>query len=188
MTSARSILALSGLAALTLAGCGGAKPEGNEASETRAFTLASSAFGEGDELPPEFTCDGDGLSPPLRWANPPTGTKSYAVIMSDPDAPMGTFRHWGAYNIPAGRKLMKAGDGLPNAGRFNQVLNAKEERQYAPPCPPPGSGPHRYVFKVIALDTDMLELSSDSGVGALEEAARPRKLGEATLTATYARD
>lgn len=174
-----------GLAGIALASCGGGSREPE--APTAEFTIMSQAFSDGDEMPAEFTCDGDNISPPLRWVNAPKGSKSFALIMTDPDAPMGTFRHWGAYNIPAERRYVKAGDGLPNAAYFNQVLNSKDERQYLGPCPPPGSGPHRYVFKVIALDTPMLELSDDTKVGGLEEAASGRKLGEATLTLTYER-
>lgn len=173
------------IASLGLAACsgGGSEPE----PKTTEFTLMSQAFGDGDVMPAEFTCDGDNISPPLRWANPPKGTKSYALTMSDPDAPAGTFRHWGAYNIPADRRFVKAGDGLPNAGNFQQVLNGKEAREYFGPCPPAGSGPHRYVFKVIALDKADIELSPDTTVGGLEESASSRTLGEATLTLTYER-
>lgn len=176
---------ISTVAGLALASCSSGEREPEP--KTSEFTVMSQAFGDGDVMPAQFTCDGDDISPPLRWVNPPKGTKSYALTLSDPDAAMGTFRHWGAYNIPADRRYVKAGDGLPNAANFNQVLNSKEERQYMGPCPPPGSGPHRYVFKVIALGTANLELSPDTGVGGLEEAAGGHKLGEATLTLTYER-
>ena len=173
------------VAGLALASCSGGEREPE--AKPGVFTLLSQALDEGGAMPAEFTCDGDSLSPPLRWANPPAGTKSYALTLSDPDAPMGTYRHWGAYNIPADRRYVKAGDGLPNAAHFDQVLNSKEERQYLAPCPPPGSGPHRYRFKVIALSKDRIELSPDTRVGGLEEAAMNHKLGEAELVVTYER-
>lgn len=167
-----------------LASCGGTRDPEVKTSE---FVIMSSAFGDGDEMPAEFTCDGDTISPPLRWANTPDGTKSFAVTISDLDGPTGTYRHWGAYNIPADRRYMKAGDGLPSSGSFSQVLNSKGERQYEPPCPPAGDKPHRYKIKVFALSKPMLELSEDTTVGGLESAASGSSLGEAEMTVTYAR-
>ncbi|MEO6432624.1 MAG: YbhB/YbcL family Raf kinase inhibitor-like protein [Sphingomicrobium sp.] len=174
-----------GLAGLILTSCSGGSRESEPA--TSDFTVMSQAFSDGSVMPAEFTCDGADLSPPLRWVNAPKGTKSFALVMSDPDAPMGVFRHWGAFNIPAERRYVKAGDGLPNPAYFSQVRNSKDAQQYTGPCPAPGSGPHSYIFKVIALDKATIELSDDTSVGGLEEAIAGRKLGEATLTLTYER-
>src|SRR5690349_12006003 len=89
-----------------LAGCG-AKNE----AEMTAFMLKSSAFADGTSLPTEFTCDGADQSPPLEWSEPPGGTRSFALIVDDPDAPSGTFSHWAAFNIPATARDLAAGAG-----------------------------------------------------------------------------
>lgn len=174
-----------GLLMLGVTACGPRKREPEV--KPGVFALLSNAFQDGNELPRQFTCDGDGISPPMRWVNPPAGTKSYVLTLSDPDGPMGTYRHWGAYNIPVGRSGVGAGDGLPSSAAFDQVINSKEERQYLAPCPPPGGGAHHYVFKLIALGKPTLEIGDETGVGGLESAASGSKLGEATLTVTYER-
>ena len=75
------------------------------------FSLKSPAFGQGDRIPDKYTADGGDLSPPLEWSNPPAGTKSFALIVEDPDAPSGTFHHWGLYNIMGERTLLPEGVG-----------------------------------------------------------------------------
>jgi Raf kinase inhibitor-like YbhB/YbcL family protein len=170
-----------------LAACG-SEPAANEAAaDSSELRLVSSAFGDGDALPAQFTCDGDNISPPLEFRSVPAGTKSFVVTMDDPDAPSGTYRHWGAYNIPAYKPQLRAGAGLPSSGSAQQVVNSKGEQAYTGPCPPEGSGPHRYRFKLYALSKEQLELAPDEGVASLQTAASTHALGEATLTANYER-
>lgn len=165
-----------------LASCGAAK-EG----EMSSFMLKSDAFTEGQALPAQFTCDGEDQSPPLNWSEPPDGTKSFALIVDDPDAPSGTFRHWAAFNIPASARDMPAGAGSQAAGEIAQAKNDFGRLGYGGACPPPGHGPHHYRFKLFALDTDRLDLPADSTIEQVEAAAASHQIGRAELTGTYER-
>jgi Raf kinase inhibitor-like YbhB/YbcL family protein len=144
-----------------------------------AFTLTSPAFGEGASIPARFTCEGEDVPPPLRTSDPPDRTASYAVIMDDPDAPRGTFTHWLAYDIPA------EGSELETAGA-RTFPNDFGRQGYGGPCPPPGHGPHRYFFRLYALDVPSLGVRG-CGRGALEAALKPHTLGEASLMGRYER-
>jgi Raf kinase inhibitor-like YbhB/YbcL family protein len=116
--------------------------------------LTSTAFGEGDTIPKEFTADGKNVSPPLQWATPPEGTKSLVLICDDPDAPSGTWFHWVLYDLPAETRGLEQGvpvkDSLANGAR--QGFNGFGKTGYGGPAPPKGK-PHRYFFKLYALDT-----------------------------------
>ena len=114
----------------------------------------------------------------LQWSEPPAGTRSFALIVDDPDAPGGTFRHWGAYDIPASARSL--------GGEFAQAVNDFGKPGYGGPCPPRGHGPHRYRFKLLALDVDELNLSGPS-IAKLEAEAEKRQLGRAQLTGTFER-
>lgn len=121
--------------------------------EAMAFRIDSPAFQDQGEIPKKYTCDGEDLSPPLVWAEPPQGTKSFALIADDPDAPMGTWVHWVVYSIPS------ASSGLPEGVPKTEILSdgSRQGRTdfgdvgYGGPCPPPGRA-HRYFFKLYALD------------------------------------
>jgi len=167
------------IAALALmTGCGGAKE-----SEMAGFMLQSNAFDDGKTLPTEFTCDGDDKPPPLAWTDPPDGTRSFALVVDDPDAPNGTFRHWGAWNIPASENGLDEGQ----VDQFPQAINDFGRQGYGGACPPEGHGPHRYRFKLFALDTDKLDLPAGAKVLDVEKAASEHMLGRAELTGTYER-
>jgi len=118
-----------------------------------AFQLSSSAFAQGQPIPPQYTCRGKDVSPPLNWSDAPAGTQSFALICDDPDAPAGDWVHWLIYNLPAATHSLPEGvptDGqLPDGSR--QGLNGWGQTGYRGPCPP--SGTHRYFFKLYALDT-----------------------------------
>jgi len=114
--------------------------------------LKSQDFEEGAFIPSLFTCDGDDVSPELHWEDAPEGTKSFALSMTDPDAPIGTFIHWLVYSIAKDTTRIDR-NRLPAAAR--QVTNGFGREQYGGPCPP--SGTHRYYFRLYALDTDSLE-------------------------------
>jgi len=114
--------------------------------------LKSQDFEEGAFIPSLFTCDGDDVSPELHWEDAPEGTKSFALSMTDPDAPIGTFIHWLVYSIAKDITRIDR-NRLPAAAR--QVTNGFGREQYGGPCPP--SGTHRYYFRLYALDTDSLE-------------------------------
>lgn len=119
-----------------------------------SFTLYSNDFLPGDLIPPRFSCEGQDISPAINWGDPPPGTMSFALICDDPDAPGGTFVHWVFYRIP--NKVR----GLPqNVEKDPELSDGSRQGKndfgrigYGGPCPPPGHGPHRYFFKIYALD------------------------------------
>ena len=144
-----------------------------------AFTLTSPAFTDGASIPAQFTCEGSNVPPPLQVSDPPDRTASYAVIMDDPDAPRGTFTHWLAYDIPPG------GDELGIAAA-KTLQNDFGRQGYGGPCPPPSHGPHRYFFRLYALDVPSLAVRG-RGRGALEAALKLHTLGETHLMGRYER-
>lgn len=119
-----------------------------------ALDLRSPAFPGGGDVPVPYTCDGKDVSPPLRWSDPPAGTKAFALIVDDPDAPAGTWVHWVLYAIPAPARALPEGvpreETVPGVGA--QGVNDFRKVGYGGPCPPPGPA-HRYVFRLYALDT-----------------------------------
>ncbi|HEU4957124.1 MAG TPA: YbhB/YbcL family Raf kinase inhibitor-like protein [Sphingomicrobium sp.] len=165
-----------------LAGCG-AESE----AEMTGFLLKSSAFADGSALPTEFTCDGADQSPPLEWSEPPRGTKSFALIVDDPDAPSGTFSHWAAFNIPGTARDLAPGAGNQSEGMMIQAKNDFGKPGYGGACPPNGHGPHRYRFKLLALDVDRLDIPSDAKVKDVEAQAEAHLVARAELTGTYER-
>ncbi|MGA3081938.1 MAG: YbhB/YbcL family Raf kinase inhibitor-like protein [Terracidiphilus sp.] len=123
----------------------------------RAQTLAvTSSSLQGSRIPAEFTCSGAGISPQLAWSAPPKGTASFALIVSDPDAPGRTFVHWVLYDLPAATRALP--EGLPSEGQLadgaRQGRNDFGNLGYGGPCPP-GHAPHHYVFTVYALDAKL---------------------------------
>jgi Raf kinase inhibitor-like YbhB/YbcL family protein len=146
------------------------------------FNLTSSAFQNGAAIPTQYTCDGADQSPPLAWGQPPPGTKSLALVVDDPDAPHGTFHHWGAYDVPAATRSMAAGQSVGV-----QAVNDSGKAGYKGPCPPKGDKPHHYRFKLYALDTDRLGISPDPKITDVENAAQKHLIGRAELIGTYQR-
>jgi hypothetical protein len=118
--------------------------------------LKTSAFRPGGNIPKQFTCSGADVSPDLTWSDPPPHTRSFALIMDDPDAPVGTFVHWVVYNLPASARELPAG--VPGdteiSGGGKQGVNDFPKTGYGGPCPPPGK-PHRYFFRLYALDNQL---------------------------------
>jgi Raf kinase inhibitor-like YbhB/YbcL family protein len=145
------------------------------------FSLTSSAFGAGETIPRRHTCDSEDRSPPLSWTAPPTGSRSLALILDDPDAPGGRFIHWLAWGIPPDTGGLAEGKAAPTEGRndFGSV-------GYRGPCPPRGRGPHRYRFRLHAL-AEELGLAPGAGVAELERALTGRFLAVAELVGTYER-
>lgn len=152
-----------------------------------AFTLTSTAFSEGSPIPKRHTCDGEDLSPPLAWQDAPAGTQSFALIADDPDAPMGSWVHWVMFNIPP--HITSFVEGAGNQGdspqRGIQGLNDFRRRGYGGPCPPRGK-PHRYYFKLYALDTT-LDLRPGASKADVERAMRGHILATAQVMGTYQR-
>jgi Raf kinase inhibitor-like YbhB/YbcL family protein len=146
------------------------------------LSLSSSAFEEGQPIPVQYTCDGANQSPPLSWGEPPPGTKSLALVIEDPDAPGGTFRHWGAYDIPGSTTSLAAGQSVGS-----QALNDFGKRGYGGPCPPKGHGPHHYHFRLFALDVERLNLGAEAKVADVTDAAGKHVVAQGELIGTYER-
>jgi Raf kinase inhibitor-like YbhB/YbcL family protein len=152
-----------------------------------SFTLKATAFPNGGVIPKKYTCDGADLSPALSWDDAPAGTQSLALIVDDPDAPMGTWTHWLIWNIPAKATLLPEDTPkmnlLDNGAR--QGGNNFKRIGYGGPCPPPGK-PHRYFFKLYALDA-RLEVKAGAVRSELEPALQPHILAQAQWMGTYGR-
>ncbi len=147
------------------------------------FTLESTAFKEGDLIPYQYTCDGDDISPALAWNNPPANTKSYVLIMDDPDAPMGTWDHWLVFNIPANLNHFEENiRSLPNGAKGGK--NSWNRNNYGGPCPPDRI--HRYFFRFYALDTS-LSLSEGATKKEILDAMQGHVLATAELMGKYDR-
>ena len=162
---------------IALAGCGT-----KSSTASAQIALTSDAFANGQPIPAHYSCDGANRSPALKWGEPPPGTKSFALVIDDPDAPGGTFRHWGAYDIPAVARGIAGGE---KAG--TEVDNDTGKRGYAGPCPPAGHGAHHYHFKLFALDVDRLNLDANAKVADVESTAAAHAIGQGELVGTYER-
>ena len=139
-----------------------------------------------------FGCDGGNVSPALAWKNPPTGTKSYAITVYDPDAPTGSgWWHWVVFNIPATVTSLPAGAGNPAAGKAPpgvvQSVTDFGAPGYGGPCPPKSDRPHRYIFTVHALKVDRLDADDKAMPALVGFMINSNRLDKATLTATYGR-
>lgn len=157
-----------------------------------AFSLSSPAFQSGGPIPQKYSLDGENLSPPLEWRDAPNGTKSFALIVEDPDAPSGCFRHWAIYNIDAQRDGLPAGIGPDTkTGKLGESLgtglNDFGHQGYDGPRPPKGDGPHHYHFKLAALDVETLQQAPKARVEDVWETARDHILAEAEIIGTYER-
>jgi Raf kinase inhibitor-like YbhB/YbcL family protein len=150
------------------------------------FGLTSRAFSGGETIPVRHTCDGEDISPPLDWDDPPDRTQSLALIVDDPDAPGGTWVHWVLYNLPPDTNDLSEGvppeAALPDGGQ--QGHNSSQQLGYRGPCPP--SGTHRYVFTLYALDTQ-LEIPSGASKSQLLRAMEGHILAQAELMGRYTR-
>jgi Raf kinase inhibitor-like YbhB/YbcL family protein len=151
------------------------------------LALKSAAFAPGAEIPKKHSCEAADVSPALEWSGPPARTVSFALIMDDPDAPAGTWVHWVLWNLPAtAHELPEAvakqdqlGDGT-REGR-----NSSRKIGYNGPCPPPGK-PHRYFFRLYALD-EKLDLAAGASSSDLQEAMKGHVVGQAEYMGTYRR-
>lgn len=145
------------------------------------FRLTSQAFADGAEIPARHTCDGDDRSPRLTWSGAPSGTRSLALIMDDPDAPKGIFTHWVVYDLSA--DLTELGEGSTHGV---QGRNSFGRSGYGGPCPPPGDQPHRYRFTLHALDIPSVALANATREQ-LEDKIDTHVLGTARLVGRYQR-
>jgi Raf kinase inhibitor-like YbhB/YbcL family protein len=152
-----------------------------------SLQISSSAFPAGETIPKKFTCDGPDASPALRWNEPAAKTQSFALIMDDPDAPVGTWVHWVLFDLPADTRELAEGvakqEQLANGAR--QGRNDFGKIGYGGPCPPPGK-PHRYFFKLYALDAK-LNLKGGVTKADVERAMMGHVLGQGELMGRYGR-
>jgi Raf kinase inhibitor-like YbhB/YbcL family protein len=148
--------------------------------------ISSSSFKQGDFIPRKYSCDGNDVSPPLNWGNVPDGTKSFALISDDPDAPMGTFVHWVLYNLSPDLRSLEEGIPKDKHLKNGAMHGATDFRSpgYGGPCPPGGT--HRYFFKLYALDT-MLKLSPGATKAEVMKAMQGHILGQCELMGKYKR-
>jgi Raf kinase inhibitor-like YbhB/YbcL family protein len=143
------------------------------------FALSSKAFAHGEAIPPRHACEGQDVSPPLSWTDPPAGTSALALVVDDPDAPVGTFTHWLAWGIDPGAGGLDEGQPAPREGR-----NGFGTTGYAGPCPPRGR--HRYFFRLHALDAE-LELEPEADRDEFDRALAGHVVETAELVAGYER-
>ena len=144
--------------------------------------LTSDAFANGQSIPAKYSCTGKNLSPALTWNEPPAGTGSFALIVDDPDAPMGTWVHWVLYNIPANTRSLAEGYAPESAVAVGK--NSSRNLAYDGPCPP--SGTHRYYFKLYALDS-VLSLSPGATKDQLLKAMDGHILAQGELMGTFSK-
>ncbi|MCS6885436.1 MAG: YbhB/YbcL family Raf kinase inhibitor-like protein [Acidobacteriota bacterium] len=157
----------------------------NSQKRISKLVLSSTAFSEGANIPVKYTCDGEDVSPPLKWSGIPEGTKSLVLICDDPDAPMGTWVHWVVYDIPPMLTELAEGVKIQTIEGAKQGVNDFNKSDYGGPCPPEGD-PHRYYFKLYALDTQ-LNLQPGLRKDAIVKAMQGHILAEGQLTGKYRR-
>lgn len=189
----RLMICLSAVAIILCMQVAAIEPVGAKSAATEtganpmAFSISSSSFSSGGDIPKKFTCDDADVSPELSWTEAPAAVRSFALIADDPDAPAGTWTHWVLYDLPPQTTELPEGlakvDELPNGGR--QGRNDFHKIGYGGPCPPPGK-PHRYFFKLYGLD-QMLNLKPGAGKQEVEQAMQGHIVGETELIGKYRR-
>jgi Raf kinase inhibitor-like YbhB/YbcL family protein len=165
------------------------QPETNQTIESpteanMTFQLTSDAFTNGQSIPAKYTCVGKNISPALTWTEPPANTQSFALIVDDPDAPIGTWVHWVLFNIPAATRSLQ--ENFSATGDNTSVIgkNSSSHLSYDGPCPP--SGTHRYFFKLYALDS-ALSLSSGASKEQVLNTMKGHILAQAELMGTFSK-
>ena len=151
--------------------------------------LISTAFSDGAAIPRRFTCDGEDVSPELRWSGQPSQTMSFVLLCDDPDAPAGVWRHWAVYDIPRDQAGLAEGAGRAATGQdFKQARNDFDRLGYGGPCPPRRHGFHRYHFRLLALSQAQLPMRrKDPSCEEVEREARKYVIAEAILVGVYER-
>ncbi len=180
----------SALALIALGSCGASNRGNNQANaETTVenpirarLSVTSDAFQNGQPIPARYTCDGEDQAPTIHWSEPPDDTRSFALIIDDPDAPGGIFRHWGIFDIPASIRSL---GGQQKIG--TEARNDFGKPGYGGPCPPPGHGVHHYHIRLFALDRERLGLSGDAKILDVENAALKHSIAQGEIVGTYER-
>jgi len=175
------------LAVINACSKSGRPPSPDNRSTAMTIKITSPSFAEGQSIPSKYTCDGENISPPLSWDQAPESTKSVTLICDDPDAPAGTWVHWVLYDLPAVTKgLPEAVEPKPElANGARQGQNDFKQIGYGGPCPPKG-GPHRYYFRLYALD-GTLGLKPGATRSEVEGAMKGHILGQGQVMGTYKR-
>lgn len=202
---AAAALLLAAAAAAAITACGGgtddlptATPPGTVESTARStstpvpagrLALTGGGVKDGERVPVQYTCDGANKSPALEWTGTPPGTRAFALLMVDPDAPRkGGFVHWVVFNLPASATSLaesaSPGGTLPEGTLEGN--NSAGRAVYTGPCPPAGQE-HRYVFRLFALDAPLALKEGAAGDELLRALETVRVLDESTLTAIYGR-
>jgi Raf kinase inhibitor-like YbhB/YbcL family protein len=150
-----------------------------------AFHLFSNAFAEGGWIPKLHSCEGADLSPSLEWGGAPPETRSFTLIVEDPDAPAGTWCHWILYDIAP--KVQALAQGFKPGALGTTGTNDFGKQGYGGPCPPKGHGPHRYFFKLYALDVHTLGLPAGVKRAEVSQAVKGHTLAEAQYMGKYER-
>ena len=151
-------------------------------SKEKPMDLTSSAFTNGGNIPPLYSCKGKDISPPLAWTNVPAKTRSFVLICDDPDAPVDTWIHWILFNIPADTHSLDKNVPATLTNGAVHGLNSWHRSDYGGPCPP--SGTHRYFFRLYALDTT-LSLKAGANRKAVEHAMKEHILAETELMGRF---
>jgi Raf kinase inhibitor-like YbhB/YbcL family protein len=151
------------------------------------LTITSPAFRNGEVIPTRHTRDGENLSPPLEWRDAPPETKTFVLIVEDPDAPSGTFRHWAVYNIPASEAGLPEGASSQELRGVGEGVNGFRNARYDGPQPPKGHGPHHYHFRLAALDVPQLKVPTSAKAEDIWTRAQPHIIAEAEVVGTYER-
>jgi Raf kinase inhibitor-like YbhB/YbcL family protein len=157
------------------------------ASANQKELTLRSVFNDGGTIPSQYACSGDNKSPPLKWSAVPSGAKTLALIVKDPDAPGGTFVHWVLYNLPP--HALELPENVPKTAttpqNADQGINGFQHTGYDGPCPPPGT-PHHYHFVLYALDKK-LDLTAGANAEDVEKALRGHVVSSTELVGTFAR-
>ncbi|MEO0202470.1 MAG: YbhB/YbcL family Raf kinase inhibitor-like protein [candidate division WOR-3 bacterium] len=146
------------------------------------FKVTTSSFKEGDFIPSKYTCDGKNLSIHVKWEEFPKETKSFVLIMSDPDAPVGTFYHWILYDIPSNINEISEGQSVGKKGR-----NDFGKLEYGGPCPPRGHGKHRYFITIYALNVEHIGLKEGATAKEVLEAIEGKVIAKGEIFGVYER-
>ena len=154
----------------------------DDAGDSATLALSSTAVADGDDIPVEFTCDGEDIAPDLTWSDVPADAVEMVIMVDDPDAPGGTFTHWTVWGLQP--DAAPIGGALPQGAM--EGTNDFGEVGYRGPCPPAGDGPHHYRFRVLALDSS-LDLPRGAPPAQVTAAISGHVIARGQLQATYAR-
>ena len=152
-----------------------------------ALAITSPAFKQGDVIPTKYTRDGANISPPLEWHDAPPETRSFVLLVEDPDAPSGSFLHWTMYNIPGGETGLPEGAAGHGPGGAREGVNGFGNAGYDGPQPPRGHGPHHYHFRLAALDVPQLNIPASTKAEDVWAKAQPHIVAEAEVVGVYER-